>query len=116
MQIRDATVSDIPHLSALFFTAFRDDPDYDAAYPWRVSAPDDFAKLVTADITQTFLKGQGRFLVIETEQQQIVGCACWTRKGSSAAAGRIRAENDSVLKGVALSYPRGEYQANTPSA
>lgn len=99
MQIRDATINDIPHLAALFITAFHEDPDYDAAYPWRISEPDDFAQLMTADITKMYLQGHGRFLVGENEQRQIVAWACWTRKGSSAAAGRIRAENDSVLKG-----------------
>lgn len=106
MQIRDATISDIPHLAALFITAFSDDPDYETAYPWRSSAPDDYAQLMTAEIMQMFLKGQGRLLVVETEQRQVVAWACWTRKGSSAAAGRIRAENDSLLKGVFLSSHR----------
>lgn len=115
MLVRDATISDIPHLVALFLTAFSEDPDYETAYPWRASAPDDYAQLMTAEITQIFLRGQGRFLLVETEQRQIVAWACWTRKGSSAAAGRIRAENDSVLKGVAHCSPRGEFKANTSS-
>lgn len=105
MHIRDATISDIPHLSALFVTAFRDDPDYDTAYPWRASAPDDFARLMTAEITHKFLQGKGRFLVVETDQGQVVAWACWTRIGSSTAAKRIRAGNDSVLKGAG-SFPR----------
>lgn len=110
MQIRDATIRDIPHLAALFLTAFSEDPDYETAYPWRTSAPDEYVELMTAEITQMFLQGQGRFLLIETEQRQIVAWACWTRKGSSAAAGRIRAENDSVLKGVASLLPQRRMQ------
>lgn len=107
MHIRDATISDIPHLSALFVTAFSDDPDYESAYPWRASAPDDFARLMTAEIMQMFLQGKRRFLVVETQQGQVVAWACWTRIGSSTAAERIRAENDSVLKGAADSFPWG---------
>lgn len=109
MHVRDATISDIPHLAALFLTAFSEDPDFETAYPWRASAPDEYTQLMNAEITRLFLHGQGRFLLVETEQQKIVAWACWTRKGSSAAAERIRAENDSVLKGVALCSPRGGF-------
>lgn len=113
MQIRDATINDIPRLADIFITAVREDPDYDTAYPWRSSAPDDFAQLMTAEIVQMFLQGQGRFLLVETGQREVVAWACWTRKGSSAAAERIRAENDSVLKCAALCSPRGSCRANT---
>lgn len=56
---------------------------------------------MTAEITNKFLQGEGRFLVIETEAEQrmVVAWACWTRIGTSAAAMKIRAQSDSVLKG-----------------
>lgn len=109
MQIRDATISDIPRLADIWLTAFCDDLDYDIVYPWRTYAPENFGLLMTAEITQLFLRGTGRFLVIETEteQRQIVAWACWTRNGSSAAAVKIRAQNDSVLKSNARSPRRG---------
>lgn len=100
MHLRDATISDIPHLGTLFLAAFRDDLDYDAVYPWRATVPGDFAQLMTAEIRQMFLQGKGRFLVVETDQLRVVGCAFWTRKGSSPAAMAIRARNDSTLKGA----------------
>lgn len=58
-------------------------------------------------ITDTFLQGQERYLVVET-QQQIVAWTSWARKGSSEAAQKIRAHNSSVLKSTPLCSVSGE--------
>lgn len=103
MQIRDANISDIPHLTELWLEAIHEIPEYDTVYPWRTSAPAEFRRVTRAEITNTFLRGEERYLVVETtdtEQRQIIAWASWTRNGSSAAARKIRSQNDSLLKGT----------------
>lgn len=105
MQIRDATISDLPRLTDIWLTGIHDDRDYDTVYPWRHEAPADFRRLMTAEIEDAFLKGEERYLVVETEtetaQRQVVAWVSWTRNGSSDAAAKIRAQNDSLLKSTA---------------
>lgn len=101
MQIRDATISDIPRLASLWFNAFTTLPDFNTVYPWRLAAPGDFRRLMTQQITDTFLQGAERYLVVEIDGQ-VVAWTSWTRKGSSDAARAIRAQNKSVLKSTLL--------------
>lgn len=106
MQIRDATIDDLPRLVDLWSTGISDNTDFDAAYPWRISAPDDFRRVVAGYIERGFLDGQEQYLVVEAdnEQKQVVAWVSWTRNGSSDEAKKIRAENNSLLKGNSISH------------
>lgn len=107
MHIRDATLSDIPCLVEIWLIAFRTEPDYKVTFPWRNEFPDDYKRLWTTRFTAAFLEAEERYLVVETavvdgngvSRLEITGWTSWTRKGSSQAAEKIRADNNSFLKG-----------------
>lgn len=106
MQVRDANISDIPHLTELWLEAIHEIPKYGTVYPWGISDPVEFRRVMMAEITDIFLRGKERYLVVETtdtEQRQITAWASWTRNGSSAAARKIRSQNDSLLKSTCRS-------------
>lgn len=111
MYLRDATLGDIPRLVEIWLVAFLEDTSYNAVFPWRKEFPDEYQRLWTTKITTEFLQAEGGYLVVETDVidgkgrsgKEVVGWALWTRKGSSQAAKKIRADNDTASKGKASS-------------
>lgn len=109
MHIREATIDDIPRLTELWLAACGTHSAFDTLFPCRIEAPEDFRLMIAEDILDSFLQGEERYLVVETEteQRQVVAWASWTRMGSSDVAAKIRAQSDSVMKGASPFLPWG---------
>lgn len=108
LHMRAATLADIPRLAEIWAIAFLDDPFYNTIFPWRSEFMDDYRAMWTRKLQKRFLGPGEWYIVVEVDvvdaggqsRREIAGWASWKRMGSSKAAEKIAADNETFLKGV----------------
>lgn len=108
LHMRAATLADIPRLAEIWAIAFLDDSFYNAIFPRRSEFMADYRAMWTRKLQKRFLGLGEWYIVVEVDvvdaggqsRREIAGWASWKRMGSSKAAEKITADNESFLKGV----------------
>lgn len=108
LHMRVATLADIPRLAEIWAIAFLDDPFYNTIFPRRSEFMADYRVMWARKLQKRFLGPGEWYIVVEVDvvdaggqsRREIVGWASWKRMGSSKAAEKIAADNESFLKGV----------------